>query len=255
MLAPMSDELAGKSGIVTGAASGIGREIASAFVAAGARVAVLDSDAAGARAAADELGPAALGLECDITDEEAVAATFGEVAEAYEGLDFLVNNAGVRHVAPIVEETLEAWRRTLEVNVTGTFICSRAAIPAMLARGGGSILNLASMAGELALTNRSAYNVSKAAIVAFTKSLAVELGEQGIRANAIAPGVIETPLSAPYFEDEAMVATLRENSPLGRWGQVGDLVGPAIFLCSPASDFVHGETLYVDGGWNAAKGY
>jgi NAD(P)-dependent dehydrogenase (short-subunit alcohol dehydrogenase family) len=255
MLAPMSEELAGKSGIVTGAASGIGREIASAFVAAGARVAVLDRDGAGARAAAAELGPAALGLECDITGEEAVAATFGEVAEAYDGIDFLVNNAGVRHVAPIVEETLDAWRHTLEVNLTGTFICSRAAVAPMLARGGGSIVNLASMAGELALTNRSAYNVSKAGIVALTKSLAVELGDQGIRANAIAPGVIETPLSAPYFEDEAMVATLRENSPLGRWGQVGEIAAPAVFLCSDAASFVHGATLFVDGGWTVGKGY
>jgi NAD(P)-dependent dehydrogenase (short-subunit alcohol dehydrogenase family) len=255
MLAPMSEELAGKSGIVTGAASGIGREIAAAFVAAGARVAVLDQDGAGARAAADELGPAALGLECDITDEGAVGAIFGEVAAAYDGLDFLVNNAGVRHVASIVEETLDAWRHTLEVNLTGTFICSRAAIAPMLSRGGGSIVNLASMAGELALTDRSAYTVSKAGIVALTKSLAVELGDQGIRANAIAPGVIETPLSAPYFEDEAMVATLRENSPLGRWGQVGEIAAPAVFLCSDAASFVHGATLFVDGGWTVGKGY
>jgi NAD(P)-dependent dehydrogenase (short-subunit alcohol dehydrogenase family) len=255
MLAPMSAELAGKSGIVTGGARGIGREIASAFVAAGGKVAVFDQDGAGARDAAEELGQGTLALEVDVTDEDAVGAAVDEVAAAYGSLDFFVNNAGIRHVSPIVDESVVAWRRTLDVNVTGTFICSRAAITTMLPQGGGRILNLASMAGELVLRDRAAYNASKAAIVALTKSIAVEVGDAGINCNAIAPGVIETPLSASYFEDESMVAVLRENSPLGRWGQVGEVAAPAVFLCSDAASFVHGATLFVDGGWTAGKGY
>ncbi|MEZ5076801.1 MAG: SDR family oxidoreductase [Solirubrobacterales bacterium] len=251
----MPSILAGKNGIVTGAARGIGHELATAFTAAGGRVAVFDSDGAGARETAAELGDGALALEVDVTDEDAVGTAVGAVAAAFGRIDFLVNNAGIRHVAPLAEHPVDVFRRTIDVNVVGTFICSRATIPVMAAKGGGRILNLASMAGELALRERSAYNASKAAIVALTKSIAVDHGEEGIYCNAIAPGVIETPLSAPYFEDERMVAVLRENSPLGRWGQVEEISGPAVFLCSDGAGFVQGATLAVDGGWTAGKGY
>jgi NAD(P)-dependent dehydrogenase (short-subunit alcohol dehydrogenase family) len=255
MLAAMSDRMAGKSGIVTGGARGIGRELAGAFAAAGARVAIWDTDGEAAERAAAEVGAGATAAAVDITDEGAVATAVETVLEAYGSIDFLINNAGIRHVAPIAKESVEEWRRTIDVNVNGTFICSRAVIPAMVAAGGGHIVNLASMAGELALRERAAYNTSKAAIVGLTKSIAVEVGSAGIHCNAIAPGVIETPLSAPYFEDETMVATLRENSPMGRWGQVEEISGPALFLCSEDAGFVNGATLFVDGGWVAGKGY
>jgi NAD(P)-dependent dehydrogenase (short-subunit alcohol dehydrogenase family) len=255
MLAPMSEELAGKSGIVTGGARGIGEAIATAFAAAGARVAVFDQDGAGAKATAATLGPEALAFEVDVTDEDAVGAAVGEVADAYGRIDFLVNNAGVRHTAPLADHPVDVWRRTIEINVVGTFICSQAAIRVMRGHGGGRILNLGSMAGELALGERSAYNASKGAVEALTKSIAVDHGEEGIFCNSIAPGVIETPLSAPYFEDEGMVAILRENSPIGRWGQVAEVAAPAVFLCSDAASFIQGETLFVDGGWTAGKGY
>jgi gluconate 5-dehydrogenase len=255
MLAAMSAELAGKSGIVTGAARGIGHEIATAFKGAGARVAVFDQNGEGARATAEELGEGSLAFEVDVTDEHAVGAAVAEVAGAFGRIDFLVNNAGVRYMAPLAEHPVDVWRRTIEINVVGTFICSQAVIRVMVGHGGGRILNLGSMAGELALGERSAYNASKGAIAALTKSIAVDHGEEGIYCNSIAPGVIETPLSALYFEDEKMVAILRENSPIGRWGQVGEIAGPAIFLCSDAASFVQGATLFVDGGWVAGKGY
>jgi NAD(P)-dependent dehydrogenase (short-subunit alcohol dehydrogenase family) len=255
MLAAMSDRMAGKSGIVTGGARGIGREIAGAFAAAGARVAIWDTDGDAARAAAEEIGAGAIADTVDVTDEAGVVTAVGAARGALGGIDFLINNAGIRHVAPIAEESVDAWRRTIDVNVTGTFICSKAVIPGMVAAGHGHIVNLASMAGELALGERAAYNTSKAAIVGLTKSIAVEVGAAGIHCNAVAPGVIETPLSAPYFEDESMVRILRENSPMDRWGQVEEIAGPVLFLCSEESSFVNGATLFVDGGWTVGKGY
>jgi NAD(P)-dependent dehydrogenase (short-subunit alcohol dehydrogenase family) len=251
----MTDRMSGKSGIVTGGARGIGRELAAAFAAAGARVAIWDTDGDAARAAASEVGAGAIAEAVDVTDENGVGAAVETVLGAYGQIDFLINNAGIRHVAPIAEEPVDAWRRTIDVNVNGTFICSKAVIPAMVAAGGGHIVNLASMAGQLALRERAAYNTSKAAIVGLTKSIAVEVGDAGVYCNAVAPGVIETPLSAPYFEDESMVKVLRENSPMGRWGQVDEISGPVLFLCSPESSFVNGVTLFVDGGWTAGKGY
>jgi NAD(P)-dependent dehydrogenase (short-subunit alcohol dehydrogenase family) len=251
----MTDRMSGKSGIVTGGARGIGRELAAAFAAAGARVAIWDTDGDAARAAATEVGAGAIADTVDVTDEVGVGAAVETVLGAFGQIDFLINNAGIRHVAPIAEEPVDAWRRTIDVNVNGTFICSKAVIPAMVAAGGGHIVNLASMAGQLALRERAAYNTSKAAIVGLTKSLAVEVGDAGVYCNAVAPGVIETPLSAPYFEDESMVKVLRENSPMGRWGQVDEISGPVLFLCSEESSFVNGVTLFVDGGWTAGKGY
>jgi NAD(P)-dependent dehydrogenase (short-subunit alcohol dehydrogenase family) len=251
----MTDRMSGKSGIVTGGARGIGRELAAAFAAAGARVAIWDTDGDAARAAATEVGAGAIADTVDVTDENGVGAAVETVLGAFGQIDFLINNAGIRHVAPIAEEPVDAWRRTIDVNVNGTFICSKAVIPAMVAAGGGHIVNLASMAGQLALRERAAYNTSKAAIVGLTKSIAVEVGDAGVYCNAVAPGVIETPLSAPYFEDESMVKVLRENSPMGRWGQVDEISGPVLFLCSEESSFVNGVTLFVDGGWTAGKGY
>lgn len=247
--------MSGKSGIVTGGARGIGRELAGAFSAAGARVAIWDTDGDAARAAAIEVGAGAFAEAVDVTDESAVAAAVEAVLGAYGQIDFLINNAGIRHIAPIAEESVDAWRRTIDVNVNGTFICSQAVIPTMVAAGGGHIVNLASMTSQLALRERAAYNTSKAAIVGLTKSIAIEVGDAGIYCNAVAPGVIETPLSAPYFEDESMVKVLRENSPMGRWGQVDEISGPVLFLCSEESSFVNGVTLFVDGGWTAGKGY
>lgn len=246
-------DFTGRAGIVTGGASGIGRAVAEGFAAAGAQVAVLDLT--GASQAAAEIGPGLLGLACDVTEPDAVAAAFAEAQGHFGRLDFLVNSAGIRQLASILEQPVEVWRRTIEVNLTGTFICAQAAARIMAAAGGGAIVNLASMAGILSLTQRSAYNASKAGVMSLTRSLAAELASRGVRANAVAPGVIETPLAAPYFEDETMRRILTENTPQGRWGQVADVVGPVLFLCSDAAAHVHGATLSVDGGWVTAKGY
>jgi gluconate 5-dehydrogenase len=250
----VSQPLAGRSGIVTGAASGIGRQLAEAFAEAGARVAVLDSNAEGAEETAKAID-GALSIAVDITDEDGVERGVLEVEEAFGGLDYLVNNAGIRHQASILDHDLGTWRRTLDVNLTGTFICSRAAVRAMLRHGGGKLLNIASIAGILAMSNRVAYAASKAGIVGLTRAMAVELGPEGIHCNAIAPGVFETPLTKAYFEDESFASLIVENTPLRRWGQPNELAPAAIFLCGPDSDFIQGQTLCVDGGWVAGKGY
>jgi NAD(P)-dependent dehydrogenase (short-subunit alcohol dehydrogenase family) len=249
----MSEGLAGKVGVVTGGAQGIGRGIAEAFAAAGARVAIYDVN--GAEDAAAQIGGETIGLAGDVTDGPRVEAAFAEVAETFGRFDFAVNNAGVRHIASIVEHSLDAWRRTIDINLTGTFIGTQVAAKLMLARGGGRIVNLASIAGALPLKNRAAYDATKAGVIALTKATAAELASQGITCNAIAPGVIETPLSADYFKDDQMVATVTANTPLGRWGQVDEIANAALFLCGDASEFIQGHTLFVDGGWMATKGY
>jgi NAD(P)-dependent dehydrogenase (short-subunit alcohol dehydrogenase family) len=250
----VNQPLAGRVGIVTGAARGIGRQLAEAFAEAGARVAVLDSNAEGAKETAEAID-GALAIAVDITDEDGVERAVLEVEEAFGSLDFLVNNAGIRHQASILDHDLGTWRRTLDVNLTGTFICTQIAARLMVAHGGGRIVNLASIAGALPFKNRAAYDASKAGIIALTKATAAELASQGITCNAIAPGVIETPLSADYFKDEQMVATVVANTPLGRWGQVDEISNAALFLCGDASEFIQGHTLFVDGGWMATKGY
>lgn len=251
----MSGELAGRTGVVTGGGRGIGLEIARRCIGAGARVALFEQDRGLADSAAQELGADTLALQVDVSDEEGVDSAMGEVVEEAGALDFLVNNAGIRHQTPFDEHALDVWRRTIDVNLTGPFICSRAAVRVMLGGGGGKIVNIGSIAGRLALRQRAAYNASKAGVVGLTRSIAVELGARGIYCNAVAPGLIETPLSAPYFRDETMRNIIVTNTPLGRWGQGIEVAEAVVFLCSAASDFVQGETLYVDGGWNAGKGY
>jgi NAD(P)-dependent dehydrogenase (short-subunit alcohol dehydrogenase family) len=249
----MAGQLAGRAGVITGGASGLGRGIVEAFLAEGAEVAIFDR--ANAEAVAEEVGDGVLGLPGDVTDEQDVARAFATIAETFGRFDFLVNSAGIRHIAPFLDHPLDAWRRTLDVNLTGTMICCQQAARLMLARGGGKIVNLASVAGSMALTDRSAYCASKGGVIMLTRAIAFELAAQGISCNAIAPGVIETPLSAEYFRDERLTGKILAATPLGRWGQPPDIAAPAVFLCSAASDFVQGEVLFVDGGWNAAKGY
>ena len=251
----MSGNLLGRAGIVTGAGSGIGEALAAGLAERGARVALLDLDLEAAERVAAGIGEGASAHQVDVADEAAVGVAVAAAREQLGSIDFLVNNAGIRHQASILEHTAEIWQHTLDVNLLGVFRCSQAVIPQMIEDGGGRIVNVASIAGILALKNRIAYASSKAGVIGMTKAMALELGEHGIKVNAVAPGVIETPLIASYFEDPELAQAIVEAIPVGRWGQPADLVGPVAFLSGPDAEYVSGQTLAVVGALTAGMGY
>jgi NAD(P)-dependent dehydrogenase (short-subunit alcohol dehydrogenase family) len=251
-------QLEDRVAVVTGAASGIGREIALTFARAGARVACVDVDGAGAETTAGEIeaeGGESLFAVCDVSDQVPVAAAFREVDERFGHLDVLVNDAFVpSHTRP-QEIELEEWTRVLEVNVTGYMLCAQAAGRRMIERGaGGSIVNLSSIAGSAALGRGNfAYSVSKGAIDSLTRELAIEWAPFGIRVNAIKPCQVLTPglqalIDDPKFDSETLRATWLHGIPLGRLARPEDIAAAALYLASDASSMVTGVLLPVDGG-------
>jgi NAD(P)-dependent dehydrogenase (short-subunit alcohol dehydrogenase family) len=243
--------------LVTGAASGIGEKVAQAMGREGAIVAVADRDIKGAERVADaarKAGGRAHAFELDVTDAKAVSGFVEAAAKRLGRLDVLVNSAGVREISPTVDLPLEEWNRVMGVNVTGTFLCSQAFARAVLAKGGkGAIVNLASTLGVVAASNRPAYTASKHAVVGLTKCMAMELGEKGIRVNAVGPGVIRTPLTERYFQDAEQTQRIKGLHAMARWGEPDEIARAILFLASDEASFCTGTTLIVDGGWTAGK--
>jgi NAD(P)-dependent dehydrogenase (short-subunit alcohol dehydrogenase family) len=253
-------DLTGRAALVTGAsAGGLGAHAAAALAEAGARVAV--GDLAGKREAVastvrslEERGAAALGVDCDVTSEAAVERAVAAVTERWGKLDILCNFAGVMLRKPALETEPGEWQRVLDVNLTGTFISNQVAARAMLASGGGTIVNVASIYVDIAgPIPEPAYYASKAGIANLTRGLAAEWGRAGIRVNCVAPGVFyPTRMTEPLSSDPERLDEMTRRTMLGRLGDPArDLSGTILYLCSAASDYVTGQVLYVDGGWTA----
>jgi 2-keto-3-deoxy-L-fuconate dehydrogenase len=239
---------------VTGAASGIGRAIATEFVRAGAHVHCIDLDGDGVRTAALELGSAATAHQCDVSDAATVQSMFDAIA-ATHGVDILVNNAGVSHIGTIETTSLEDFERLFRVNVQGMYLCTRAVVGGMASRGHGVILNIASVAGTAGLADRFAYSMTKGAVVAMTLSVARDYVQRGVRCNCISPGRVHTPfvdnyLSRTYPGREAeMFAKLAATQPVGRMGQPEEVATFARFLASDKAAFMTGTDYPIDGGF------
>ena len=238
--------------VVTGAARGIGRATARLFVERGYRVAMIDIDATTLAVAAREFEEPArvLPIVCDVAEPQPVATAFARIAGEFQRIDALVNNAGIAIFKPLLETTFDDWSRVLAVNLSGPFLCTRAAAPLMLKNGGGAIVNITSISGVRASTLRTAYGTSKAALSHLTLQQAVELGDMGIRVNAIAPGPVDTAMARQVHTPEIRAA-YRDAIPLARYGTEREIAEAIAFLCSPAASYINGQVIAVDGGFDA----
>jgi NAD(P)-dependent dehydrogenase (short-subunit alcohol dehydrogenase family) len=245
---------AGKVAFVTGGSSGIGRATASAFVAAGYRTAIVDRDEALGRAVEAELrgsGGECMFIACDVADDASVAAAVAATVAAYGRLDAAFNAAGIDGEQGNFTHqcTLENWHRVLAVDLNGVFYCMRHQIPAILASGGGAIVNCSSTAGILGAPTFAAYAAAKHGVSGLTKVAGLEYFRQGIRVNAVAPGMIRTPMTAGLDPD--MLKGLLDASPGGRMGEAHEIASTVLFLCSDAASFISGQIVPVDGAWTA----
>lgn len=252
-----SFSLEGKVALVTGAAYGIGFAMAEAYAKAGAKIAFncrgqehLETALANYKAK----GIDAKGHICDVTDEEQVANMVADIEKELGTIDILVNNAGIIKRIPMTEMSAAEFRQVIDIDLNAPFIVSKAVIPGMMKKGHGKIINICSMMSELGRETVSAYAAAKGGLKMLTKNIASEYGEYNIQCNGIGPGYIATPQTAPLREiqpdgskhpfDQFIIS----KTPAARWGNPEDLMGPAVFLASEASDFVNGQILYVDGG-------
>lgn len=249
--------LQGKTAWITGGSYGIGFAIATAYAKAGAAIVFNDINQElvdKGRAAYREMGIDAHGYVCDVTDEDAVQKLVETVEKEVGAIDILVNNAGIIRRIPMIEMKAEEFRKVVDVDLNAPFICAKTVIPGMIKRGGGKIINICSMMSELGRETVSAYAAAKGGLKMLTRNIASEYGAYNIQCNGIGPGYIATPQTAPLREKQPdgsphpFDSFILAKTPANRWGTPEDLMGPAVFLASSASDFVNGHILYVDGG-------
>jgi gluconate 5-dehydrogenase len=247
--------LDGQVALITGASQGLGLAMARGLASQGAQVWLNGRDADRLQTCAD-----ALNLEfpgqvhawaCDVADEANAQAGLQQILQHSQRLDILINNVGQRHRAPLTELNAQALRDMLEVNLVSAWTLSRASAEVMRQLGGGSIVNITSIAGPIARAGDAAYTTSKGALDAMTRAMAAELGPQGIRVNAIAPGYFATETNTAMAQDPGVAQWLQQRTSLGRWGRPEEIAGAAVFLSSPAASYVTGHTLVVDGGYLA----
>lgn len=245
-------DLTGRRALVTGASRGIGQAIAVAFAQRGADVLVVARTTVGlaetvdlAKGAAGSVVP----LTADLRSEESIEGAVAEAVTRLGGLDILVNNAADDHDSSIEDTDLATWQRVLELNLQSCFLLCRAASEHLAASGHGKVINVASVLGTVAIQNDIAYVSAKHGLIGLTRALALEWARRGVQVNALAPGFVETAMTAPAFADEHIAKWIKRGTPMGRWAEPAEMTGPAVFLASSASDFMTGQILAVDGGW------
>jgi NAD(P)-dependent dehydrogenase (short-subunit alcohol dehydrogenase family) len=250
----MSGLLNGRVAVITGASKGLGKAMAVALAAEGARVALVSRDkeqlhavAAGIVAAGGDASVHA----ADVTSEGQVRHAEHEIVARYGKVNILVNNAGVNVRKPVVDFTMEEWRRVMDTNVTAAFLMCRSFVPAMTGQGYGRILNMTSIMSHVSLPGRIAYSTSKTALLGMTRTLALELAPEGITVNGISPGPFGTEMNKPLMENPETNAQFLASIPLGRWGKVEEIGRLAVYLCSPDAGFITGTDILIDGGWCA----
>lgn len=244
-------DLTGRTALVTGSSRGLGNAMARGLAEAGAAVILNGSDADRLAAAASALradGHAVLESRFDVTDEAAVAAAFEALDRQGVEVDILVNNAGIQLRKPMVDLSTEEWRRVIEINLTSAFVIGREAARRMIPRGRGKIVNIGSLMSDLARATVAPYTVAKGGIKMLTRAMTAEWAEAGIQANAIGPGYMTTDMNRALMDNPTFDAWVKGRTPSRRWGRPDELVGTVVFLASPASDYVNGQIIYVDGG-------
>ncbi len=255
--------LEGKVAWITGASYGLGLAYAVAYAQSGARIVFNDINQElvdKGMAEYKKLGIDAYGAVCDVTKEDQVQKFVADVEAKVGTIDILVNNAGIIKRIPMHEMTVEQWSQVIDVDLTGPFICSKAVIPAMMKKGSGKIINACSMMSEFGRETVSAYAAAKGGLKMLTRNICSEYGQYNIQCNAIGPGYIATPQTAPLREKgpngemHPFDRFIRSKTPAQRWGKTEDLMGLAVFLASPASDFINGQVVYIDGGISAYIG-
>jgi NAD(P)-dependent dehydrogenase (short-subunit alcohol dehydrogenase family) len=245
-------DLRGKTAMVTGGSRGMGEVSVMALAKAGADVAVCGrkkEDLERVSGAVRALGKKSMGFTMDVTLKTSVRDCVDRIIHAFERIDILVNNAGVNHRVSVLEYPEEAWDLVIDTNLKGYFLVAQAVVPQMIERGYGKVINMSSILGMVGLPNQVAYASSKGGVDQMTKVMALEWAREGVRVNAIGPTYFETELVAQLRNDPERFEFINERTPMGRWGYPPELEGIVIFLASRASDFITGQTIYIDGGW------
>lgn len=247
----MSEFLKDRVALVTGASRGLGRAVAVALAAEGARVALVGRDVEKLDESAKLCGAGAAIFPCDVTDESEVKKLEERVAERCGRVQILVNNAGVNLRKAVTDFTLEEWRWAMDSNLTSAFLLSRAFIPHMKGTGYGRIINMTSIMSHVSLPGRAAYSASKTGLLGLTRAMAMDLAGDGITVNGISPGPFATEMNTPLLNNPEANAQFLAKIPLGAWGQPKDIGALAVYLCSPSASFMTGTDLVIDGGWLA----